>query len=382
MTLIKDEEAERLINSLNLKNPRQKILNTHEAINFISSEDVIAPGDLPGRDIAAQDGYAINMVDGCKNYTIKEGADELKPCEAVYVGTGWPVPLGTNSVVRMESAKVNGRTLTPVIDPRPGGDIERAGEDIRNGTRILRKGEIITPYHVSLLLAMNITKLKVFDLCAGIVSVGDEIVPYDSAKVGVRDSITPLIKEILPFARFREAHAPDSRPKIASAIRRLSESCDFIITIGGSSVGKKDLTKKAIADIGEMVFEGVQTNVVKRGGVGLVNGVPVLALPGRIVSAVTVFHVHGLHILSRMVGRELRRFGEGTLAEGITVKHSMNSTYLFKVQGKSLIPLKWGTGLYGQLINADAFARLERNREYKKGDKINFQYLIKNNCFI
>jgi hypothetical protein len=33
----------------------------------------------------------------------------------------------------------------------------------------------------------------------------------------------------------------------------------------------------------------------------------VIVLPGQLVSAITVFHEHGLHVLSRLVGRELRR---------------------------------------------------------------------------
>ncbi len=377
MTLIKDEEAERLIDGLVLRTPREKIVRTYEATNMISSADVIATVDLPQKDIAAQDGHAVRIMKGAKSYIIKDNARELGPGEAVYMGTGWTLPLGANSVIRVESAKVNGNLLIPAIEPKLWGDIERAGEDIGKGTIMLERGKPVTPYHISLFLAMGITKLKVFDLHLGIISVGDEIIPYNSSKKGIRDSITPLIKGIMPFAQFKEAHVPDNRSKITRIVMEFSRKCDLIITIGGSSVGKKDLTKDAIRDAGEMIFEGVQTNIVKRGGVGIVNGIPVLSLPGRIVSAVTVFHAHGLHILSKMVGSELRKFGEGTLAEGITVRHSMNSTFLFKINEGNAVPLRWGSGLYGQLVNADAFARLERNREYRKGEKIQFQFLIK-----
>ncbi|MEM0096992.1 MAG: molybdopterin molybdotransferase MoeA [Conexivisphaerales archaeon] len=377
MTLIKDEEAERLIDGLPLKMPRVKSVSTCNAVNMLSSENVTSPSDLPENGIAAQDGYAINIMDGAMNYTVKDSAVELKPGEATYVGTGWTIPSGANSVIRIESAKVDGNKLFPIKDPKPWGDIEMSGDDVKRGSIIIERGKMITPYHISLFSALGLRKVKVFDLRVGIINVGDEIVKCNSPKKGIRDSITPLLKGLMPFASFRTAHAPDDKTKIVSLIERFSRACDLVMTIGGSSVGKKDLTKDAIKDVGEIVFEGVQTNIVKRGGVGFVNGTPVLSLPGRIVSAVTVFHVHGLHIISKLVGSELRKYGEVSLSEGIVVRHSMNSTFLFKVEDNSATPLKWGAGLYSQIIKANAFARLERNRDYSKGEKIRIQFLIK-----
>ncbi len=216
MTLIKDEEAERLIDGLVLKAPRERILKTHNAVNMLSSTDVIAPVDLPQSDLAAQDGYAIHIMEGTKNYTIRDNVKELEPGEATYIGTGWPLPKGANSVVRIELSKVNGNQLILENEPKPWGDVERTGEDVKKGTILLEKGKPITPYHVSLFLAMGITKLKAFDICAGIINIGDEIIPYTSLRKGIRDSITPLLKGIMPFARFKEAHAPDIRNKIAS----------------------------------------------------------------------------------------------------------------------------------------------------------------------
>ncbi|MCL4344657.1 MAG: molybdopterin molybdotransferase MoeA [Nitrososphaerota archaeon] len=376
MALIKDEEAERLIEGLDLRAPREKSVAVCSAANMLASADVISPVNLPSNDIAAQDGYAVRIMEGAKSYTITDSAGELNAGEAVYTGTGWPIPKGANSVVRIESARVDGKLLIPANEPKLWGDIERAGEDLTKGTAVLRRGNIITPYHVSLLSALGVMDVKVFDICVGILSVGDEIIPCDSTGEGIRDSLTPLIKGLMPFVRFMEAHAPDTKSEISSVIKEFSRKCDMVITTGGSSVGKKDLTKDAINDAGEMVFEGVQTNIIKRGGVGLVNGVPVLSLPGRVVSAVTVFHAHGLHIISRLIGSELRKYGEVGLAEDMRVKHSMNSTFLFRIEGESAVPLKWGSGLYGQMVNADAFARLERNREYRKGEKIRVQFLI------
>ncbi len=375
MVLIRDEEAEALIDSMKLPKLREREVPVCEIQWLISAAEVTAPSDMPSRDIAAQDGYAISLVEGLKEYKIKEQAESLKPGEAKYVGTGWPLPAGANAVVRVEASRVEGDALTFSGEVKPWYDVERAGEDIRKGDAVLRRGELITPYHIATLVATGVERVRVFEICIGIISVGDEIVPCDS-KNGVRDSLTPLLRGLMPFAHVEVAHTPDDKGRIVSAINEMVSSCDMVVTIGGSSVGSRDFTKEAIREAGDLVFEGVQTNVVKRGGVGLVNGKPVLSLPGRPVSAVAVFHVHGLHILSRMAGVELRKYVEVELAEDLQVMHKMNSTYLFRLDGSRAYPLRWGTGLYSQLILADALARLQRGRLYMKGEMIRAQLLF------
>lgn len=374
MPLIKYQEVEKIIESLTLQPLKVKEVNVFSSVNMIVAEDVFSQEDIPKQNIAAQDGYAISIHEG-ESYEIVN-SNELKKGQAAYVMTGMQVPDGANSIVRIEEAKVVGNRLYPAREPKLWRDIEKAGEDIKAGEILLKKGSFVSPYHVPLLIASGVKAIKVYDICAGIVSIGDELVPYDR-EGGVKDSIAPMIMSLLPFASKKYRLIGDDQEKIKQTLDELSKDCDLIFTIGGSSVGKKDFTKRAISEVGQLLYEGVQTNVIKRGGLGIVNGKPVIALPGRIVSAAAVFNAEGLHVISKMIGAELRKYIEAELGEDIVVKHSMNSTFLFKLDGKIAYPLRWGTGLYSELAKADAFGFLERNREYKKGDKITVQLLWK-----
>ncbi|MGC8661936.1 MAG: molybdopterin molybdotransferase MoeA, partial [Nitrososphaeria archaeon] len=351
-------------------------VDAENSAGMFLAEDVASGKDIPDSDIAAQDGYAVN-VHGGNYYQVRENCDSLDAGEARYIMTGIKLPEGANSVVRIEEAKVIENRLYTAKEPRPWGDVERAGEDVKAGEMLLHRGHLITPYDIPLLLVSGSGKVRVLDVCAGIISIGDELAPYN----GVRDSIAPMVRALMPFARTRYAVLRDDLDKIKSTLLEFKD-CDIILTAGGSSVGKKDLTKKAITETGTLLFEGVQTNVLKRGGLGLVNGRPVVVMPGRIVSAAVVFNAEGLHVLSKLIGTELRRFAQAELGDDISVKHSMNSTFLFRLSGGVAYPLKWGTGLYSQLAHADAFGYLERNREYKKREKITVQLLLNPGHFL
>ncbi|MDG7039503.1 MAG: molybdopterin molybdotransferase MoeA [Nitrososphaerota archaeon] len=374
MGLVKLNVARGLIESLGISEPKRVKRSLNEYVGMVSAIDISAPSDFPPFDRSVMDGYAINMQPGVTAYKLVNG--RLNPGEAAYIMTGQRVPDGCNAVIRVEHATVDGDMVSWNKEARYWRDVQRKGEDIRKGANLLHRGEIITPYHLSTLIMEGQKQVDVYDIAVGIIAIGDEIIPYESEKEGIRDSISPLISNLMSFARTSVIVIGDNRDEISKSIEKLKNKSDMIITIGGSSVGRKDLTKESVKAMGELIFEGVNVNVLKRGGVGMIDGKPLLILPGQVVSSVVVFHEHGLHILSKMVGRELRRFESVILSEDISVKHDMDSTYMFKLNGGFATPLRWGSGLYGELASADAFGILKCRKEYKKGEEIVVQKLI------
>jgi len=373
MVLVGLEAARGLIESLDIPKPKSVKRDLKECVGMVSASEVRASFDFPPFDRSAMDGYAINMKPDIASYRLVDGP--LSPGEAAYIMTGQRAPAGCNAVIRAEHARVEDGRISWIKEARYWRDVQRRGEDIRKGSVLLHRGEVITPYHLSILIMEGRKQVDVFDIAAGIISTGDEIIPYDSQREGIRDSISPLISKLMSFARTSVVAVEDDKDRIAGSIERLEGVSDMVITIGGSSMGRKDFTKEAIRAKGELIFEGVSVNVLKRGGVGMTHGKPVLILPGQIVSSIVVFHEHGLHILSRMVGRELRRFERVALSEDISVKHDMDSTYLFRLNDGLASPLRWGSGLYGGIASADAFGVLKPS-EHKRGQVIMVQKLI------
>lgn len=359
-----------------------------DAINRVIAEDVYSPIDVPEMDIAAMDGYAVN-VEGLEKYGKLKvvgksfpNTVELPPIEddqAVYVTTGSPIPPGANAVIRIESARLDNGYVTSSLRPKPGQDIRPLGEDFRKGDLLIPKGSILTERHLGLLLRANVDEVEVVDLRSCVFSTGDELIPYyvsDSGKV--RDSIGPIITSYLK--RFGTVEylgvVKDDPHELERVLINASLRCDLILSIGGSSVGERDFVKRVVSRLGDLVFEGVNTNVIKRCGVGKVNGKAFVSLPGQVVSTVTSFHEFGLHVLETLSGLKLRKVKEVELAQDLEVKHHMDSVYLIKLTNHGGTPLRWGVGLYSELVKADGYAIFKRGRKYGKGERFEVKLFI------
>lgn len=389
MTLIPVEEARKIINNTNFEvKKREKDVDIFQALGKIVTEDVIAIKSIPERSLSAMDGYAIKYEDYLKYgklrvvgklYPNTLNIPELKEGETYYVTTGSPLPTDADSVVPIENSKLEGEYVIFKGEVKKGRNIRGEGEDIYAGQTIIRKGTEVTPYHLGILLQQQIFHINVSDLRFAIFANGDEIASFENPeKNKVIDSISPILIKILEkFGSVKYMGvAKDDINDAIGKIERSLEISDVIISIGGSSVGEKDYVKRAINKLGEILFDGVTVNIIKRGSIGRIQGKPILVLPGQVVSAITAFHEFGLSVLSNILSANLKRFVKSALVEDIYVNHSMDSIYLFDVKGNSAFPLRWGVGLYSELSKANGFTILKRSVTYKKGEEVELQLFI------
>jgi len=386
--LVDLETARRIIQEKIGSKLKVAIVSSIDSIGRIAAEDIYSPKNIPEQDISAMDGYAFRIEDYNKFGKLKvvgkifpdtKYVPILNEGEAYYVTTGAPLPKNANTVVRLEASKVVDGYLYVGEEVFKGKDIRVRGEDVKEGEVIIPKGKEITAYDIGLLFRLGIKNLKVLNYNTCIFAVGDELEPFTSNKNGLVDSISPILLSIL--RKFGESRylgvVNDEFDNIKKKLKSAIEGkCDIVFTIGGSSVGERDYIKKVVREIGELLFEGVNVNVLKRAGVGVINGKPVVILPGQVVSSVTAFHEHGLGVISRMCEIQLKRIFKSKLGSDIEVTHKMDSLYLFKSQGEYVFPLRWGVGLYSELTKADSFGILKRNRNYKKGEEIELQRLL------
>ncbi|MCY0873625.1 MAG: molybdopterin molybdotransferase MoeA [Acidianus infernus] len=384
MMLIPLEEARKIIEETEFPKPSVREVDLLDSVGKIVAEDIISIEDIPERDLSAMDGYAIRSEDFGKKLKVvgslfpsSKEVPKINEGEAFYVTTGAPIPEGADAVCRVEATKREGDYVIIGEKVHKGKDIRPKGEDIKKGEKILNKGEKITPYHLGILAYEKIYKIKVLNISFAVFANGDELSPFHSNGEKV-DSITPILIPLLSsFGNVTYLGVAKDNPDDIEKFIEKASSFDFIISIGGSSVGEKDYVKRVIEKKGgKLLFEGVSVNVLKRGSVGLINGKPILILPGQVVSAITVFHEHGLHIISRMIGKEIRKFEEIELGEEIEIRHNMDSTFLFENKGGKAHPLRWGVGLYSELYKAYWFGVLKRGRKYERGEKILLQRLL------
>jgi len=388
--LIPLEEARRIIDLVDFVEPRKIYVKVWRAVNMIAAEDLRAPRDIPPMRVAAMDGYAVRLEDLESFESLRisgklfpgDRVIELGKGEAIYVSTGAPIPQGANAIVRLEAARVRNDRLYVIEKLWKGKDIVEIGEVVKKGDIIVKKGTPINPYALSLLIKSGILEIPVYRLRASVMAIGDELSRFDDpGDGGIKDSVSPTIMGLLSFAESEYVGVIGDDPdEIVRAIEDSISKADLIITSGGTSVGEKDLVKKAVTRIGKLLFEGVTVNVIKRCSIAVVGDKPIALLPGSCVAAVACFHEHLLHVISRMVKGELRIYEEAVLGQEIRVDHSMDSLYLFISFAGVAYPLRWGPGRCYDLVKANAMGVLKRGMLYRRGEKIYLQRLLPYSC--
>jgi molybdopterin molybdotransferase len=357
------------------------------AVGLISVRTVRTAHPEPPRDAAAMDGFAVRFVGGRprRSYRLLQGlvtagksAQSLLPGEAIAISTGAPLPGGADAVARKERTLRVGHTLRVRGRLRIRTDVHRKGEDLPEGATIVRQGERVRPYHVALLLAQGIRTIRARAARLTLIPIGDELTGRPGRSRGaIRDSISPLIGALAPSSVCSATPpVPDRRAALTHALRRAAGASDLVVTIGGASVGVKDLTKPAVASIGTVLFGGVRVNVLKRSSVGVVGRVPVVMLPGQVVSAVVAWHEHGLHVLSRLLRTSLVRWERVRLEESLRNPHPMDSVYLFGVRDGLARPRRWGVRLYSDLLRSNAWGIIPRHCTLRAGTTLRVQRLI------
>jgi molybdopterin molybdotransferase len=385
--LVPLDEARRRIDGARWRPITPKRVVPVEGLGRVSAETVRARHDEPPTDTAAMDGYAVRAL-GSRfptTFRVRKGLQRagsrrhrLGPGEAVAITTGAPLPPGAGAVVRKERGLAFAGLLRVRHRVFEGRDVHRQGEDVARGTVLLRRGERVRPYHVGLLLAQGYQTLKVLSPRVTIVPIGDELAPRGPAprRGRIPDSISPVISGLMPYATSTVLPpVPDDRRALAEVLRAAARSADLVVTIGGTSVGPRDLTKPAVASVGRLLFGGVRVNVLKRGAVGTIGRTPVVLLPGQIVSAVTVWHEHGLRVLSRLTRLDLAPTETVVLARPLTNPHAMDSVYLFRISNSWATPCRWGVRLYSELLSAQGFGTVRAGSTLPRGATLEVQRL-------
>ncbi|MEM7191318.1 MAG: gephyrin-like molybdotransferase Glp [Pseudomonadota bacterium] len=354
-----------------------------QAHGRVLAEDLSARLTQPPFDASAMDGYAVRGADVAVLPASLEVIGEsaagagfagvLAPLQAVRIFTGAPVPAGADTVVIQEETEVAGNSLV-VKEARQGAHIRPKGQDFVMDDVLLKSGKRISARDVMLAAAMNYADVPVrIAPRLAVLSTGDEIVPPGDS-VGPDQIVASVSYGISSLARAQGADvidlgiAKDDPAALSDAIGRCADA-DVLVTIGGASVGERDLVKSALTEAGlEFVFNKVAMRPGKPVFCGQMGATRVLGLPGNPVSAYICAVVFLLPLLRSLLGETHQAAPQAaSLASALPQngprEHFQRATSVFSDDGTRLVEVRASqdSSLMAALASADCLIRRPAN---------------------
>lgn len=268
-----------------------------QAIGRVLAEDVAAVRDQPPFAASAMDGWAVRSIDTPGTLRIAGEsaaghgfAGRVGPHEAVRIFTGAAVPDDADAVVIQENAERDGDQVRVPAAPQ-GANIRPAGGDFRADDRLLRSGERIDAWRLSLAAAAGRAEVAVRARPrVAILGTGEEIVeaPATPGPFQIYDSGAPALAALIAaWGGLPAKHKPvrDDLDATIAALR--SAEADLVVTVGGASVGDHDLVRAAARALGFAArVESVAVRPGKPTFFGVLgDGRRMLGLPGNPASA-------------------------------------------------------------------------------------------------
>lgn len=315
----------------------QERLYILDALGRVLAEDIRAKRNVPAADNSAMDGYA------CRHEDVKSASEDApvrlriigespagKPFqgrvgqgEAVRIMTGGLVPDGADTVIMVEYTRRERDEVLCLEDPGADKHIRRTGEDVRTDEAVLTAGDLIRAPEVGMLATLGHAYAYVHQRpLVAILSTGDELVdldePFTVGKV-VCSNTYSLAAQVLECGAqalslgIASDNEDDLRAKIGAGLR-----ADVLISSGGVSVGKYDLVKTILSDMGmKLKFWKVAMKPGKPLVFGTLGHKPVFGLPGNPTSAMISFEQFVRPALLKMMGHVnlFRPFIKAVLAE-------------------------------------------------------------------
>ncbi|MEP7077337.1 MAG: gephyrin-like molybdotransferase Glp [Acidobacteriota bacterium] len=382
-------------------------ITVENAVGRVLAENIVADMDMPPFDRSQMDGFAVRTEDVADPPVtlglVGESAagrgwhERMKRGETVRIMTGAPIPLGADAVQKLELARETGgqgghAVITIMESVERGKFIVGKGSEIKKGAVLFREGSVISQGMISGIAAFGYSTLEVAKRPAiAILSTGSEIVPIDQipGRDQIRNSNSLMLKVLCEKAGATTRPMPiagDDLDKLRSRISKTASDgkADVLVITGGVSVGKYDLTKAALKDLGaEIYFEKVRLKPGKPAVFARLGKMLIFGLPGNPVSSAVTFYLFVRRAIRRMQGANQIDLRSGYARTSSRLKGAAErETYLpieLKISSDATMiaeALKWGgSSDFIGFAKTEALAKIPRGRIYEAGEIVEIVYI-------
>jgi len=319
------QQARELILSIPYTPPQHEETTLTESFGRVLSDNMAALIPIPPFDRSPFDGFAFRGED-TRSATpstpvtlaiteeIPAGAlpaIDITPGLAAKILTGAPIPKGANTTVKYEeTAVVTGNSVTFTAPVLPDTNIVYAGEDVKKGAVIAKRGTIVTPAAAGLFASAGFTSVPVYKKpVAAVINTGTELCepgnPLPFGKI-YNSSVFSLIGTLkqLGLDAYNAGVVADNPDEIAAVIEKNLKTCDVLITTGGASVGDYDFSVTSAQRLGaNTLFWKVNTQPGGALVVSELNGKLILGLSGNPGAAMMSLLCMASPFLRRLTGQ-------------------------------------------------------------------------------
>ena len=321
MSMIQVQEAlDKILSQIQFKGVEKIPLD--QALGRVLAEDVVSRVNNPPLDNSAMDGYALIAQDiqsatpenPVKLEVVEEIAagytakGTLKPGQAMRIMTGAPIPPGADAVLMQEDTQKDGNSILCMDRADVEENIRRAGEDVKIGEGVLKKGTTLSPAHIGMMAVVGRSQIAVSQRpTVSILSTGDEILELDETPQGPQifnsngHMLAAQIKSaggIPLYLGIAKDTEKDLMEKFEWALK-----ADIVVSSGGVSVGDYDLVKSSLQKMGQdMLFWKVAMKPGKPLAFGRIGKIPIFGLPGNPVSSFVSFEQFVRPSLRKVLG--------------------------------------------------------------------------------
>ncbi len=385
-----------------------------DSLGQVLAEDVYSTIDIPPADNSAMDGYAVRAEDtrGASEVAprilsvtgeVAAGSisrEEVKAGTAIRIMTGAPLPDGADAVVPFEDTDEVARKSSHgdlsqigiLCEAKEGMNVRGKGEDIANGSLVLKKGSVLRPPEIGVLASLgHPAALVIRRPVVSVLATGDELADIDQplprGKIYNSNTYT-IAAEVMRYGGIARILGI-GRDSIQSLEGKIEEGLDsdMLITSGGVSKGDYDVVKDVLVKCGEINLWTVCMKPGKPSAFGVITKggkrVPLLGLPGNPVSSMVTFEQLARPAILKMLGKS--NFAKPSIPaimeDDITntdgrrifdrvVVTKRNDKYYARLTGAQ------GSGILTSMARANGLAVIpEDTREVRKGDVVQVQML-------